>query len=105
MATELKIGVLYIHTTYLDNIKNLDPSFIREAEECKKYDPVRYARDFEGKWINEDERALLSKELLNLAIYDTIHPVKFDQIVIAIDPAVTVHKDSDETRYSCMSEK
>jgi phage terminase large subunit len=42
----VKDGVLYIHTTYLDNINNLDESFLREAENTRKYDPLKYQRDF-----------------------------------------------------------
>jgi phage terminase large subunit-like protein len=96
--------VLYIHTTFLDNIDNLDESFLREAETCKKYDPVKYARDFEGKWLDSDSKALLTKELLDLSISkDDL--TNFDKVVVAIDPAVSVNSNSDNTRNSSMREE
>jgi predicted phage terminase large subunit-like protein len=70
---------------------------LREAETCKKYDPVKYARDFEGKWLNNSERAVLSKELLDLALEKVEEPVHYDQIVVAIDPAVSTNPNSDNT--------
>lgn len=100
----VKDGVLYIHTTFLDNIDNLDESFLREAETCKKYDPVKYARDFEGKWLDSDNKALLTKELLDLSISkDDL--TNFDKVVVAIDPAVSVNSNSDNTRNSSMREE
>lgn len=93
----VKDGVLYIHTTFLDNIDNLDESFLREAESCKKYDPVKYERDFLGKWLNTDLRAFLSKQLLDLAIENYSIPNSYEQIVVAIDPAISTNKNSDNT--------
>lgn len=101
----VKDGVLYIHTTFLDNIDNLDESFLREAENCKKYDPIKYARDFEGKWLEDSENALLSKELLDLALEKVELSGEFDKVVVAIDPAVSTNKNSDNTRFSCMWEE
>jgi PBSX family phage terminase large subunit len=93
----VKDGVLYIHTTFLDNIDNLDESFLREAESCKKYDPVKYARDFEGKWLKNNEKSFLTKQLLDIALQPSSTPEYFDQIVVAIDPAVSTNKNSDNT--------
>jgi PBSX family phage terminase large subunit len=100
----VKDGVLYIHTTFLDNIDNLDESFLREAETCKKYDPVKYARDFEGKWLDSDSKALLTKELLDLSISkDDL--TNFDKVVVAIDPAVSVNSNSDNTGIAVCGKK
>lgn len=38
----------YIHTTYLDNIENLDESFLRVAEGVKEKDPEKYEHIFMG---------------------------------------------------------
>ena len=40
----------YIHTTYLDNLMNLDPSFIRKAERLKETNYEKYKREFLGEW-------------------------------------------------------
>ena len=44
----------YIHTTYLDNIKNLDATFLELAEKAKK-DPDRYDNIFLGHWAKQAE--------------------------------------------------
>lgn len=101
----VKDGVLYIHTTFLDNIDNLDESFLREAENCKKYDPVKYARDFEGKWLKNNEKSFLTKQLLDIALQPYSTPEYFDQIVVAIDPAVSTNKKSDNTGIAVCGKK
>lgn len=97
--------MLYIHTTFLDNIDNLDESFLREAETCKKYDPVKYARDFEGKWLDSDNKALLTKELLDLALNVKEENIVYDQVVVALDPAVSTNKNSDNTGIAVCGKK
>lgn len=41
-------GVEYIHTTYLDNIKNLDAGFVEKAERLKLSNPEKYDNIFLG---------------------------------------------------------
>ena len=41
-------GVEYIHTTYLDNLKNLDQGFIDKAEKLKVTNPEKYEHEFLG---------------------------------------------------------
>ena len=101
----IKNEVLYIHTTYLDNIKNLDQSFLKEAEITKLYDPVKFNRDFLGKWVNEVDKPLLSKQLLDLSLEKVDLPQYFDKVVVAIDPAATTNKNSDETGISVCAKK
>lgn len=101
----IKDEVLYIHTTYLDNIDNLDKSFLQEAESTKKYDPIKFQRDFMGKWLNEVDNPLLSKQLLDLAINKIEIPNSFDKIVVSIDPAISVNKNSDATGLSVCGKK
>ena len=91
-----KDGVLYVHTTFLDNIKNLDASFLKEAENTKLYDPIKFMRDFEGKWVNENDHPLLNKQLLDLAL-EKYESNNFDEVIVSIDPAVSTNKNSDAT--------
>jgi PBSX family phage terminase large subunit len=60
-------NVCYIHTSYLDNIENLDESFLNEAEVMKRDEPKNYAHTFLGEWRREDEGKLLPLESLNFA--------------------------------------
>ena len=51
-------NVLHIHTTYLDNIKNLSPEFIKEVEEMKADNPEKYAHTVLGRWADMAEGAI-----------------------------------------------
>ena len=45
----------YIHTTYLDNIKNLSESYIAQIEQMKLRRPDRYSAVIEGTGIEKAE--------------------------------------------------
>lgn len=48
-----KDDVTYIHTTYLDNIDNLDQSFINEVEQMQLKNPEKYKHQILGGWLNK----------------------------------------------------
>jgi phage terminase large subunit len=45
----------YIHSTYLDNLENLDTSFISEIEHIKKTNPTKYNHVILGGWLDKAE--------------------------------------------------
>lgn len=47
--------VRYISTTYLDNLHNLDPSLIRQAEKMRAVDPEKYRNVWLGEWATLSE--------------------------------------------------
>lgn len=51
-------NVLHIHTTYLDNIDNLSPEFLKEIHEMKENDPEKYAHVVMGQWADVAEGAV-----------------------------------------------
>lgn len=51
-------NVLHIHTTYLDNIENLSPEFIKEVEDMKANNPEKYAHTVMGRWADVAEGAV-----------------------------------------------
>lgn len=51
----IKDDVTYIHTTYLDNVENLDESFIKEVENIKIKNPLKYKHQILGGWLNKAE--------------------------------------------------
>ncbi len=53
--TGRKGNVTYIHTTYLDNYKNLDESFLDEVERIKKSNPKKYNHVVLGGWLDKAE--------------------------------------------------
>jgi PBSX family phage terminase large subunit len=87
---------LYIHTTYSDNIMNLSESFLDQAARTKKANPERYAHIFQGTWVDSVEGLLWTRALIDRLRIHT-KPETLKRIVVAIDPATTANKNSDET--------
>jgi PBSX family phage terminase large subunit len=85
----------YIHTTYLDNQRNLSQSFLDQAERVKRENLHRYEHLFLGKWLDDADGLLWSRPLLEKA--KIVTKPNLDRIVVAIDPAVSANLDSDET--------
>jgi len=85
----------YIHTTYLDNITNLNESFIEQAERTKSINIGRYEHLFLGAWLDNAEGLLWKRPLIEANRVDG--PPKLARKVVAIDPAVTATANSDET--------
>jgi phage terminase large subunit len=48
-------NVTYIHTSYLDNIENLDETFINEVEFLKTKNPSKYNHQILGGWLDKAE--------------------------------------------------
>ena len=47
--------VEHIHTTYLDNIENLDPKKVAKWRQTKIDDPKKYANKYIGAWLDKAE--------------------------------------------------
>jgi phage terminase large subunit-like protein len=88
-------NVTYIHTTYLDNEKNLSKSFVDYCDELKLKNPNKYYHRILGGWLADVDGALWSYALMQRIRCD--NPPDMKRIVIAIDPAVTATSESDET--------
>lgn len=89
---------VYIHTTYLDNLEHVDDSFLKEAEKTKQYDILKYNNEFLGMWLEDDNHALWTKELLSLAKDYSTPENHFDsRYYLGIDIAVSTNQNSDET--------
>jgi phage terminase large subunit-like protein len=94
----------YIHTTYLDNLANLPPDFLRMANECKERDIEEYNNIWLGIWRGDTEGALWLADMINPYRVQSI-PADLERVVIAVDPAVTGAKDSDETGIVAVGRK
>ena len=78
-----------------DNIENLSESYI---EQLKSLSARKRARFLEGEWQDDSENALWKRStMINPFRVANIDPSELDRIVIAVDPAVTSTKKSDET--------
>lgn len=88
--------VTYIHTTYLDNINNLDSGFIEQLERLKSNNIKKYNHLVLGEWSDGDsDFALWTDDLINALRVNKKPTMK--RIVVALDPAVTSKDTSDET--------
>lgn len=54
-TNQTKQDTTYIHTTYLDNVKNLDTSFLKQVERIKKDRPSKYKHQILGGWMDKAE--------------------------------------------------
>lgn len=86
----------YIHTTYLDNIENLDQGFIDQAENLKLKNIKKYNHLIGGEWSDGDsDNALWTSDLIDATRVFEAPTLK--RIVVSVDPAVTSKDTSDET--------
>jgi phage terminase large subunit-like protein len=85
----------YIHTTYLDNERNLSKSFVEQAERTKRENLHRYNHLFLGEWLEDAEGMLWNRQIIErLRMPNT---PQLERIVVAVDPAASANLESDET--------
>ncbi len=88
--------VTYIHTSYLDNIENLDDGFLNRINLLKETNLKKFNHIVMGHWADVDEESTLWKfATIERNRIHQLPPLK--RIVVAIDPAVTSDPDSDES--------
>lgn len=85
----------YIHTTYLDNEKNLSPSFVAQAERTRTENLHRYNHLFLGHWLEDAEGMLWNRQIIERLRMATAP--QLERIVVSVDPAASANLDSDET--------
>jgi len=98
----IKEDVTYIHTTYLDNIANLDQSFISEVERIKVNNPTKYKHQILGGWLNKAEGVVFTNwridefKEINKSVYG-------QDFGFSIDPTtlIQVSIDKDHKQIYC----
>lgn len=91
----IKNNVLYIHTSYLDNIENLDQSFLNEAERIKSTNLEKYNHVILGGWIKQSEGAIFKN--WEIGDFDNSLPYGFGaDFGFSIDPDTLVKVAIDE---------
>ena len=58
--TGIKGDTCYIHTTYLDNIENLNTEYVKKLEILKKENPKKFDHVVMGGWLNKAEGVILT---------------------------------------------
>lgn len=92
----VKDDVLYIYTTYFDNLENLNQSFVDKAERVKRTNLARYKHIYLGIPIKENANALWKKRTM-IDPYRVDKAPELKRIAIGVDPAVTSTGNQDET--------
>lgn len=94
--------VLYIETTYLDNIKYLNQSFIDKAEKIKARDLSRYKHIYLNDWQSDTDGAIWKQSDISVG---RIKPDEFEdikntliEIIVSFDPAVTDYEKKEKER-------
>ena len=91
----LKNDCTYIHTTYLDNIDNLNPTVINRFEAMRERNPVKYNHIVMGSWMDKAEGVIF--ENWKIGNFDTSLPFGFGMdFGFSIDPTTLVKVAVDE---------
>jgi len=88
---------LYIHTSYEDNRNNLPADYCAIADRMKELNRPKWDHIWAGSWLDELAGALWNWNMINDARVTPEDVPDLDRIVVAVDPAVTSSKNSDET--------
>jgi phage terminase large subunit len=91
----IKDDVTYIHTTYLDNIDNLDDSFVNEVKRIQITNPEKYKHQILGGWLNKAEGVVYSNWRIDnfKEVNDSIYGQDFG---FSIDPTTLVQISVDK---------
>lgn len=71
----IKDNTMYIHTTYLDNLKNLSQSFLDIVNTTKESNPEKYQYRYLGKFRNRPEGAIFNN--WSIGEFDNSLPYQF----------------------------
>lgn len=93
----IKEDVTYIHTTYLDNINNLDQSFINEVERIKVNNPTKYKHQILGGWLSKKEGVVFSNWRID-EFKEVNKSVYGQDFGFSIDPTTLIQVSVDKDR-------
>ena len=82
----IKKNVTYINTSYLDNIDNLDESFLYDIEQVKKNNPEKYNHVILGSWLNKAEGVVFTNWRFGLFNPDNLQTSFGLDFGFSIDP-------------------
>ena len=90
----IKDNVTFIHTTYIDNIKNLSESFLVQIDDIRKRRPEKYEHQILGGWLNRAEGVIFTNWRMGQFndAYDILYGQDFG---FSVDPTVLVKLSVD----------
>jgi phage terminase large subunit len=93
----IKEDVTYIHTTYLDNIQNLDDSFVNEVKRIEISNPEKYKHQILGGWLNKAEGVIYSNWKID-KFQDLGNSIYGQDFGFSIDPTTLVQISIDKDK-------
>ena len=87
--------VTYIHTTYLDNVENLDESFLNEVKRIEQTNPQKYKHQILGGWLNKAEGVIFSNWRID-EFKDTNFGCFGQDFGFSIDPTTLIQASIDK---------
>ena len=93
----IKDDTTYIHTTYLDNIDNLDSSFVNEVERLQISNPNKYKHQILGGWLSKAEGVVYSNWTIDKFI-DTNFGCFGQDFGFSIDPTTLIKISIDKAQ-------
>lgn len=91
----IKDDVTYIHTTYEDNVANLDESFINEVLRIKETNPDKYKHQILGGWLNKAEGVIYSNWRID-NFRDLGNSIYGQDFGFSVDPTTLVQVSIDK---------
>ena len=90
----VKDDTCYIHTTYLDNVANLDESYIKSIELMKERRPEKYKHQILGGWLEKAEGVIFTN--WEVGTFDENIPSVFGQdFGFSTDPTTLIETAID----------
>lgn len=93
-----KNNITYIHTTYLDNIDNLDESFLKEIENIKSNNPTKYNTTILGGWLDKAEGVVLTNWKIGEFNPDNLQTAFGQDYGFSVDPTTLVEVAIDKVK-------
>jgi phage terminase large subunit len=91
----IKDDVTYIHTTYLDNVANLDDSFVNEVKRIEVTNPDKYKHQILGGWLNKAEGVVFTNWKID-NFKDLGNSIYGQDFGFSIDPTTLVQVSIDK---------
>lgn len=94
----VKGNTTYIHTSYLDNVENLDVSFIDEVQRIKKTNPTKYNHVILGGWMDKAEGVVFTNWKFGKFNPDNLQTSFGQDFGFSIDPTTLIEVAIDKNK-------
>lgn len=96
--TGTKGNVTYIHTTFENNVENLDESFLNEVERIRLNNPAKYKHVILGGWLDKAEGVVITNWKYGEFNPDNLQTSYGQDFGFSIDPTTLVEVAIDKSK-------